>query len=167
MIRSCSLQDAVSPVVGVMLMLSVTVMIAAVVSSYAGGFSETGEKVPQTSFSVRPNLLENRTYFDHAGGDPLSLSTIRVVFLKGEQKTTLSRADVGEICVNFTQVGSSESTLRAGDTFFIEGETPTNTLADHSGIVFGNFSMKKNNEITWMVIDSRSSKTVAMGSLFL
>jgi FlaG/FlaF family flagellin (archaellin) len=150
-----------------MLMLSVTIMIAAVVSTFAGGFSDTGEKVPQTSFKVRANLLENRTYFDHAGGDPVSLSTIQVVFLEGEKKTTLTRADVGKNCINFTQVGSSGTTIKAGDTFYIEGETPSNTLTDHSGITFGALSLKEENEITWMVIDSRSSKTISMGSMYL
>jgi FlaG/FlaF family flagellin (archaellin) len=47
--RTHFFEDAVSPVVGVMLMLAVTVMIAAVVSAFAGGFSDTGEKVPQAS----------------------------------------------------------------------------------------------------------------------
>ncbi|MDO8872032.1 MAG: type IV pilin N-terminal domain-containing protein [Methanoregula sp.] len=160
-------QDAVSPVVGVMLMLAVTVMIAAVVSTFAGGFSDTSEKVPQTSFKVRVNLLENRTYFDHAGGDPLSLNTIQVVFLSGENKTTLTKADMGKNCINFTQVGSSQTTIKAGDTFYLEGETPTNTLNDHSGIKFGKLTLMEETEVAWMVIDTRSSKTVSMGSMYL
>lgn len=167
MIRQGLCQDAVSPVVGVMLMLSVTIMIAAVVSTFAGGFSDTSEKVPQTSFNVRVNLLENRTYFDHAGGDPLSLTTIQVVFLSGEKKTTLTKADIGKNCINFTQVGTSGTTIKAGDTFYIEGETPTNSLTDHSGIKFGKLVLREETEVTWMVIDTRSSKTISMGSMYL
>lgn len=165
MIR-CNPENAVSPVVGVMLMLAVTVMLAAVVSAFAGGFSDTGEKVPQTSFKVRVNLLENRTYFDHAGGDPVSLNNLRVAFISGERKATISRADIGKNCINFTQVGDAGTTIKAGDTFFIEGETPTN-VKDGSGLKFGNLKLHKESEITWMVIDTRSSKTVAMGSLYL
>lgn len=41
--------EAVSPVVGVMLMLVVTIIIAAVVSAFAGGISSSQEKVPQAS----------------------------------------------------------------------------------------------------------------------
>ena len=159
--------DAVSPVVGVMLMLAVTVMIAAVVSAFAGGFSDTGERVPQASFKVRVNLLENRTYFDHAGGDPVSLNTIQVAFLSGEKKTTLTRADIGRTCINFTQVGDVQTTVKAGDTFYIEGETPTNVIGDSSGIEYGNLRMYPDTEVTWMVIDTRSSKTVSMGSMYL
>jgi FlaG/FlaF family flagellin (archaellin) len=149
-----------------MLMLAVTVMIAAVVSAFAGGFSDTGEKVPQASFKVRVNLLENRTYFDHAGGDPISLANTKVAFIVGERKATISRADIGKTCINFTQVGDPGTTIKAGDTFFIEGETPTN-VKDGSGLKFGNLNLHKESEVTWMVIDSRSSKTVSMGSLFL
>ena len=166
MIRNNRADDAVSPVVGVMLMLAVTVMIAAVVSAFAGGFSDTGEKVPQTSFKVRVNLLENRTYFDHAGGDPLSLSNIRVAFIAGERKVSVGRADIGKTCINFTQVGDTGTTLKAGDTFFIEGETPTN-VKDGSGLKFGSLKLHKESEVMWMVIDTRSSKTVAMGSVYL
>lgn len=148
-------------------MLAVTIMIAAVVSTFAGGFSDTGEKVPQASFKVRVNLLENRTYFDHAGGDPVSLNTIQVVFVSGEKKTTLSRADVGRNCINFTQVASDQTTIKAGDTFYIEGETPSNTLSDHSGIRFGKLVLREETEVTWMVVDTRSSKTISMGSMYL
>ncbi|MDO8872034.1 MAG: type IV pilin N-terminal domain-containing protein [Methanoregula sp.] len=113
-----------------MLMLAVTVMIAAVVNTFAGGFSDTYGKVPQTSFKVRVNLLENRTCFDHAGGDPLSLNTIQVVFLSGENKTTLTKADVGKNRINFTQVGNTGTMIKAGDTLYFEGET----LTGNSGI---------------------------------
>lgn len=43
---------AVSPVVGVMLMLVVTIIIAAVVSAFAGGMGKTTDKAPQASFEV-------------------------------------------------------------------------------------------------------------------
>lgn len=167
MILQISRQDAVSPVVGVMLMLAVTVMIAAVVSTYAGGFSDSSDKVPQTSFKVRANLLENRTYFDHTGGDPVSLNTVQVVFISGEKKTTLSKADVGRNCINFTQVGTSGTTIKVGDTFYLEGETPANSLLDHTGIRFGNLVLREEQEVNWMVVDTRSSKTISMGSLYL
>gem|GEM_PF-4905648 len=148
-------------------MLAVTIMVAAVVSTFAGGFSDTPDKVPQTSFKVRVNLLENRTYFDHAGGDPVSLNTIQIVFVSGEKKTTLSKADVGKNRINFTQVGSDQTMVKAGDTFYLEGETPTNTLTDHSGIRFGKLVLKEETEVTWMVVDTRSSKTISMGSMYL
>jgi len=51
-IKSFSVEDAVSPVVGVMLMLVVTIIIAAVVSGFAGGLASTTEKAPTISMDV-------------------------------------------------------------------------------------------------------------------
>lgn len=45
--------DGVSPVVGVMLMLVVTIIIAAVVSAFAGGMSKDTEKAPSGDFKIR------------------------------------------------------------------------------------------------------------------
>lgn len=45
-------EDAVSPVVGVMLMLAITVMIAAIVSAAAGGLSGTEKKAPGAILEV-------------------------------------------------------------------------------------------------------------------
>ena len=76
---------AVSPVVGVMLMLAITIMVAAIASAFAGSFSDTGEKSPQSSISVPAHFEKNvtgstdyyRIYFDHTGGDPFSLNSIQ------------------------------------------------------------------------------------------
>ncbi len=44
--------DAVSPVVGVMLMLVVTIIIAAVVSAFVGGLATSKEATPTVAFTV-------------------------------------------------------------------------------------------------------------------
>jgi len=44
--------DAVSPVIGVMLMLVVTIIIAAIVSSFAGGLGSSTEAAPTVAFTV-------------------------------------------------------------------------------------------------------------------
>ncbi len=46
-------EDAVSPVVGVMLMLVVTIIIAAVVSGFAGGLASGTDKAPQAAFEAK------------------------------------------------------------------------------------------------------------------
>jgi len=45
-------ESAVSPVIGVMLMLVVTIIVAAVVSSFAGGLADTADQAPTTSFDI-------------------------------------------------------------------------------------------------------------------
>lgn len=174
-------ERAVSPVVGVMLMLAITVMIAAIASAFAGSFSDSGEKSPQSSISVPAHFEDTgdnyRIYFDHTGGDPFSLNSIQVVFRSDEteNKTQLTRQDVSVNgnCQNFTLIGETgpaynDTTVRAGDRFFIEGKQVhvTKSGQEKDGIQFGNVIFWKNKELIWMVIDSRTSKTIAMGSVF-
>ncbi len=52
-------EDAVSPVVGVMLMLVVTIIIAAVVSGFAGGLVGGTKAAPSASLDVKIYSLEN------------------------------------------------------------------------------------------------------------
>lgn len=65
--------DAVSPVVGVMLMLVVTIIIAAVVSGFAGGLVSTQEKAPQASIAISTGYVDGNfdIKFEHMGGDPI------------------------------------------------------------------------------------------------
>jgi FlaG/FlaF family flagellin (archaellin) len=91
--------DAVSPVVGVMLMLVVTIIIAAVVSAFAGGMSGSSNKAPQATIEIRPVIEDiqdtdtsnwvpdypagftaaNGFEFEHKGGDAFSLDDIQLV----------------------------------------------------------------------------------------
>ena len=54
--------NAVSPVVGVMLMLAITVMIAAIVSAAAGGLSASEKKAPSATLDV--TIYAAKTYGD-------------------------------------------------------------------------------------------------------
>ena len=76
--RKMNLNDnAVSPVVGVMLMLVVTIIIAAVVSGFAGGLSQGNPKAPQMSITAEAH---NAAYItvDHKGGDTVSGASITI-----------------------------------------------------------------------------------------
>ncbi|WP_298670130.1 type IV pilin N-terminal domain-containing protein [uncultured Methanofollis sp.] len=73
--------DAVSPVVGVMLMLVVTIIIAAIVSSFAGGLGSTSENAPVATLAIKmfagPN--EKNVTIEHLGGDPLATKDLKIV----------------------------------------------------------------------------------------
>ena len=62
--------DAVSPVVGVMLMLVVTIIIAAVVSGFAGGALGNTQKTPQATIKATFSI-SNGMQIIHAGGDTI------------------------------------------------------------------------------------------------
>jgi len=89
---------AVSPVIGVLLMLVVTIIIAAIVSAFSGGLASDDSKAPQASFGTKvvienitdldtatfgphypdPYSARNGIQFEHKGGDSISLSDINI-----------------------------------------------------------------------------------------
>jgi FlaG/FlaF family flagellin (archaellin) len=108
--------EAVSPVVGVMLMLVVTIIIAAVVSGFAGGLAGDTNKAPQASITAK-EIVVNEAYdanngnwnqdivtgkcddvyvvFEHMGGDGINLNNIEIHLgsLKyAHEKTAISNA---------------------------------------------------------------------------
>ncbi|MBQ3718405.1 MAG: type IV pilin N-terminal domain-containing protein [Methanomicrobium sp.] len=79
-------ESAVSPVVGVMLMLVVTIIIAATVSAFAGGLVGTSEKAPQAAFDVKivagsygPDQEDIRMTISHIGGDAIDTARTKVI----------------------------------------------------------------------------------------
>ncbi|MDD2473837.1 MAG: type IV pilin N-terminal domain-containing protein [Methanoculleus sp.] len=73
--------DAVSPVVGVMLMLVVTIIIAAIVSSFAGGLGSSSSKAPAATLAIKMVAGPNDTNvtIEHLGGDPLATKDLQIV----------------------------------------------------------------------------------------
>jgi FlaG/FlaF family flagellin (archaellin) len=82
--------EAVSPVVGVMLMLVVTIIIAAVVSAFAGGLSGGTEMAPQASIQVKTGYgydyygtaIDKNNFdisFEHMGGDAIPTKDIEII----------------------------------------------------------------------------------------
>ncbi|WP_157199070.1 type IV pilin N-terminal domain-containing protein [Methanolacinia paynteri] len=73
--------EAVSPVIGVMLMLVVTIIIAAAVSAYAGGMVSDQKETPTAQLDVE--LKSEGTYpklvFTHLGGDSLDTSELKII----------------------------------------------------------------------------------------
>lgn len=104
---------AVSPVVGVMLMLVVTIIIAAVVSAFAGGMGTDQHKTPQATITAKSVIqsLEGSTsagqpitypsgytaangiQFENTGGDTFSLSDIAIQLQSQDVKYTLTTQD--------------------------------------------------------------------------
>lgn len=78
MVKLFSNEKAVSPVIGVMLMIVVTVILAAVVSSYAGSMS-TQEAAPQATFSVdSSSQKDGYILMSHLGGDIVAKSDLKI-----------------------------------------------------------------------------------------
>ena len=75
-------EEAVSPVVGVMLMLVVTIIIAAVVSGFAGGVMDSQGVAPQATIKGSYSIADGLT-LRHTGGDPLPMHDINIIMWDG------------------------------------------------------------------------------------
>ena len=75
--------DAVSPVVGVMLMLVVTIIIAALVAAFASGLGTDSSSTTTAIFTVQDLDTKDgaltHIYLVHRGGDTVSLPEIAVL----------------------------------------------------------------------------------------
>jgi len=88
MTKSTFQEHAVSPVIGVMLMLVVTIIIAAIVASFGGGMSGTTEPAPVASIDVSIDLNYDPGWggltapymlLHHLGGDSLKTQDLQIV----------------------------------------------------------------------------------------
>ena len=72
--------DAVSPVIGVMLMLSITIILAAVLMAFAGGMADTKPATPSVDLSAAfvKNSSDIVLCVSHNGGDALNPDDIKV-----------------------------------------------------------------------------------------
>lgn len=97
--------SAVSPVVGVMLMLVVTIIIAAVVASFAGGLVTSTEPAPTAVLTATVDTTwtdksefwgGNETVFvSSINGDPIDLSKLAVKVYNATTSYTYSPLDKG------------------------------------------------------------------------
>ena len=135
-------REAVSPVVGVMLMLVVTIIIASVVSAFAGGMAGDQKAAPQVTISAEPIFVglgdtntDNGIEFENRGGDTFMLTDINVQLESSSTKYTITPSDVlpDDSCLTpgitnggyFVKVGGSslnDMSISPGDKFILYAE---------------------------------------------
>jgi flagellin-like protein len=105
-------EDAVSPVIGVILMVAITVILAAVIAAFVFGMGPP-EQAPQASIRMTNQSTSGFT-LQHQGGEMIEFSKINI---------TVGGADIGA-------VNASIGSLKAGESIYI----PT-TVADQDSVV--------------------------------
>ncbi|WP_435364547.1 type IV pilin [Haloarchaeobius sp. DYHT-AS-18] len=110
--------DAVSPVIGVILMVAITVILAAVIGAFVLNIGGSQEKVPQASITITNSEVT------HDGGDSIDESTITIEgsgsYSKVTDDGTYSAGDTmadsgtgGEVIVVWTSSSSDNSQILA------------------------------------------------------
>jgi flagellin-like protein len=106
--------DAVSPVIGVILMVAITVILAAVIASFVLGLGDQNNPAPTTSFDFDydgTSSAESLT-ISHEDGDELEQSN---VFIRGDSLGTTGQVDTAA----FTSTPSG-SDWKAGESVEID-----------------------------------------------
>ncbi|HJJ83778.1 MAG TPA: type IV pilin [Methanocorpusculum sp.] len=121
-------EDAVSEVVGIMIMLTITVVLAAVVALVATSAVGDTEK-PLTAEITAVGVSGDEITFELISGEPFALSDIRVVLGVREDSTKTASVAGTEL----KAVASSGDIIFLGDRFYLDG-TPSGTVINIEGM---------------------------------
>ena len=140
-------EEAVSPVVGVMLMLVVTIIIAAVVSAFAGGMGGSTEKTPQASIDAKittsggTNADQIVMTFEHLGGDPIPTKDMKII-------TYYTVPSTGKTIVKETTYKSRAATIWGSKVMVPFLNDASKGYAGAPAVDFGNFTFKSGDVLS-------------------
>jgi archaeal type IV pilus assembly protein PilA len=129
-------EQAVSPVVGVMMMLVVTIIIAAIVSAFAGGAVSGQKKTAQATIYGKFSVA-NGMEISHAGGDALATNDLvfmirdNSVFGPNLEQTTAQLLDKKNISnangkyMLYADGSMDFTSFVSGDTLYISADNTT------------------------------------------
>ena len=164
-------EDAASPVIGVMLMLVVTVVIAAVIAGFATGMAgDSTATTPMALLEVdNPQLTgEYLNTFDivHKGGDEMILENIQIVVTPtGGDNTGIGLVLKGGELLNGEyklkvlgkENSGADAVISTGDRIRVQ------YLQDGTG----DFNHKDGDIMTWTVSDVRTTGVIAKGEFIV
>ena len=137
-------EDAVSEVVGIMIMLTITVVLAAVVALAATSMVGETEKPLSAEITAVSVTGDGHIIFELSSGEPFTLSDIRVVLGVREDSTETTSIAGTEL----TPFVSEVDTIFLGDRFRLEGTSTTD------GISFWGITVQKGDHLTYRFYDS-------------
>lgn len=103
---------AVSPVIGVILMVAITVILAAVIAAFVLGFGAETEAPPQASVDM--DVADDGTVtLEHVSGDPIDVEYLR---LAGDVTKDDLTGDINDSEVTGGEIVTIDTTAGSGDT---------------------------------------------------
>ncbi|HJJ48537.1 MAG TPA: type IV pilin N-terminal domain-containing protein [Methanocorpusculum sp.] len=153
-------ESAVSPVVGVMLMLVVTIIIAGVVAVFAGGITGNSEQIPTAMISAEYSQTNGLT-LNHAGGDVIDFEKAAVIVSPSAGFGSGYRTLYWEVPVQVKKLDAGESiTIKAPvqSKKYDQGDAKKEDNAKYSAYGFDN-AKNVGNYFTLKI--EQNGKTVA------
>ena len=111
--------DAVSPVIGVILMVAITVILAAVIASFVLGLGDSTNTTPQASFDFDYDETGTELTITHESGDTLDSDKLSLGGDASESDVTSTGGDISTAWS--TEVG-------AGDSLVLTNVDPSDTI---------------------------------------
>ncbi|WP_135302534.1 type IV pilin [Haloarcula amylovorans] len=109
--------DAVSPVIGVILMVAITVILAAVIASFVLGLGDQAQQTtPQASFSWDYDSSSSDVTITHDGGDSIE---VQEIYIRGEFGST---GDSAATWGNWSTLGATDD-VSAGNSIDVGAES--------------------------------------------
>ena len=150
--------DAVSPVVGVMLMLVVTIIIAAVVAAFAGGIATETKATPSAIIAVDEHVLTK--YIATYGSTNHDLTNMTLSNRGGETLSTNELSLVLEMNLasktyQFGELMESAKSFGPGDSVELHKDEEYGIVAQ---------SVSDGDVIKWQVIYTPNGQAISSGS---
>ena len=140
--------DAVSPVIGVILMVAITVILAAVIGTFVLGLGDQVQTTaPNGNFQFDYDSGSENLTVTHNGGDGIEANEL---YMRGDLNTASD--------VSWADRGYDGSTIRAGDTMKVVNTSySTSNNYEWSG---GDYQDGDTVRVVWQDADSDQSSTL-------
>lgn len=114
---------AVSPVIGVVLVVAVTVILASTVGAFAFGYTDiTGGTAPQADFTFDWDQNERTLTIEHAAGDGFTAENTDRLHVVIVDEDDTGQNDYLRASEDWATPSNGRFPVSAGDTFVITGE---------------------------------------------
>ena len=90
-------ERAVSPVIGVILMVAITVILAAVIASFVLGLGDTDDPAPTITFETDEDTTENEFEISISSGDSDADAELLEIDIEGEDSAEDNSTDWNEV----------------------------------------------------------------------
>lgn len=166
-------EEAVSEVIGVMLMISVTLIIVALVAVYATGAASGGEQPVKASLIASKVMYDedNEKYmvvFEHVAGDPFYLKQVQVSL--GVRDDAMPHLVVNNNEKPYLQSFSNPEEnfmVHLGDRFVLYADEWDTDSLSWNGEGGGKFTVESGHYLTYRFIDRHTGAPISSGEIMV